>query len=542
MEPKITAVPATERQKLSLGHALDDLFLPERSDTDFANAFVTFLAAITGARGVAAYRTITDATPLFSVGEAIENEKSLKVATAASTAQTLVFQDRRFFGLQAYTGQASSILLCVDMGNAKDVALSLAHERLELLIRMSKLRAIRAPAEPIAPVLDAAIPVARGDWSKAQALVDRIAQLAPGKSFVLAHLKSGRVSELVANGQETVAKRAILRTEVGEKIERAFREPELEQNVWLLGKSKRSHALVTPSEFPHPTLKHAISAVFATADRRVGNARTKLMKFLSRAAILTAIVAAGFVPVGDSISVPAVVRPTAERIVTAPFDGRLAEINVAEGDRVEAASTILATMDTSRLEIDRAEIQESLTTALAKAEQARSERRAADLKFANLDVERARLQLESIEIQLRDAQMQAPISGVVQAEELTTRKSSFIGLGTEIMRIVDPERLRIDMTITPRARARLSEDASGTFRADAIPDYPVPVDIAFLGSARLQNDDLTTFLARSDDLSSEVGRLQPGMEGAVRFEFERIPLGVLIWTRFRDWALITFWI
>ncbi|MGB0410776.1 MAG: efflux RND transporter periplasmic adaptor subunit [Pikeienuella sp.] len=525
-----------------LGAALENLFNgAERPHDDFLAELVKLVAALTNARTVAALSE-TGHAPLCTYGAPDDLEKDREAARrAAGRGGVVAASPTRLVAFMAISAdQTTPLSVAMPAGN--QVAMALAHERLESLRILCALRVSGTAANtPPGLIADAARLLAGGDGA-AQAFVDRLAARANAPFAALCTLNDGRIGELWISGQEKVTDRGSIGADLRGRVEKALRGGAEDTGVLILGGERPSHALILDNGAHDPRIARPLSEIFQAAAQP--RRRLRIVRRLFIGALVGAtVVGAGFFPVGDGVNLPAVVSPVSQRIVTAPFDGRIADVLVREGDHVVGGQTVLATMDARPIEAEMAQARADLSAAIARRNSARGQRNAAELSEAAIDAERAAIRMNSLEEQLARAKIIAPIDGVVRSEDLETRASSFVGLGGVILEVIDPEQVRIDVDVTTRARGLLAENAKGVFRPDAAPTSKAPIRLSSIAVSPDMVGQTVIYRGRSTPLTpADASALQPGMRGVSRFEFEEIPLGLLIWRRARDWALLTFWL
>ncbi|MEO1495108.1 MAG: HlyD family efflux transporter periplasmic adaptor subunit [Pseudomonadota bacterium] len=422
------------------------------------------------------------------------------------------------------------------------IAVSLAHERLEMIRTICRLRGQSAHLSLPQGLFNAIAEVASGDWSKAQELADLIARATGEPAIMLGQLQGGCVREVHISGQAVVADRASARISAVEEMERAVRMPGANRCALVVG-SAATQAVITTQERPLPEpIAQALTEVF-NAHSRHGAYKPRLRKAAKVIGCIMAVMALGLVPVSDGVNLPASLVAQNHRTVTAPFDGRVAEIAVKDGQSVRAGETVLLRMDTTEIEADIALAVADLSAAITRRDAARGTRDAAALREAEIETTQATLRHDALKAQLGRADVLAPIDGIVQAEALEQRASSYVSLGTTVLEIVDPDTLEVEIMVSPRARGRLNAGAIGRFQPDAIPTTKIGFDLSTISVAPVSARKDVNFAARSKPLHGlDTSRLRPGMEGVARFEHDDLPLAVLIWRRIRDWALLTLWI
>lgn len=524
-------------ERNSLGAVLDQAFAPGRpTPADFAERVAKLAFELTGARSLTLLPEDVDAPTLATLGVAAQPDAEKDLARRALAEDRVAVRPPFALAVALPAPDGGRIALAVEMPPGNQVLASLAFERLELLRAICREKA--ATPSPISQAaLEHAAAVAAGDWDRAQALVDALSAGAAGATCSLLAFEGA----VVVSGQPNMAPRASLPSDLRARALAAVKQTEPADGLRLLGGSKPSHALILDgAEGYLDRIGAPLAAVFAGAAATPSWTR-RHRKRLRAAAVAALLVVIGLVPIGDGVNLPATVSALEARIVTAPFDGRVAELPVRQGDSVKAGETLLLRMDPSELELALAEARAELAGAITRRDSLRGRANAADRRDADFTVRRETLRVKALTEKIALADVMAPIDGVVQGEDLSARRGAFIGLGGEIMRVIDPTGLRIEVAVSSRARARIAEGAAATFRADAAPNAPVETSVEAIAVSPLAEGPEPVYPALTAALAEADG-LRPGMRGVARFEFDDAPLALILWRRLRDWALLTFWL
>ena len=539
--PPEDAPNVEQGQKLTLGQALEGLFDGDPDGLVFARRLSEFVMALTNARSVVVFDDEIAEEPIVTLGPPPSLETEREIARKGLQANGVMVMPAGRFTVVVEGHDGTHYVLTVTLPPGNNVLASLAYERLEMIRALCAMWAKgQAGSLPTALLNDAAA-VASGRWDAASRFADSMAAQTRSTCALL-RVSKRRVVDLVISGQEAVDPRAPIRAEYEQRFRSALLGAEEENKVVLLGGRRATHALVLEGTNNAGSLIPAIKSIFDAAVPAKPPA-VKAKSLLRYSLVVAAIVGAGMVPVDDNINLPATVVATSERIVTVPFDGRLEEILVKEGEIVTAGQSLLLVMDTGRLMVELAEARKALSSAITRKDNARGRGRAADFKEAEIEVERAKLQIEALDQKIASARITAPISGVVRGEAIASTPGSYMGLGTEVLRVIDPNELRLHIEVSPRARGQLNVGAAGSFRPDAAPSQAFDLDINSIAVAPNESDGQTNYMARSTDLvQSQEFQLKPGMQGAVHFDLQTLPLAELLWQRLRDWALLTFWL
>ena len=252
----------------------------------------------------------------------------------------------------------------------------------------------------------------------------------------------------------------------------------------------------------------------------------------ARGAIVTGIVAAGFVPVPLVALAPFEIAPADPVVVAAPMDGVIERLAVAS-DSVVAKGEPLALFDARELEAEAALAERRLGLAHSRLEAAakRNFRAAPDGEVILARAERdiAKVERERHAARLARARLVAPTAGIVLHSGRDEWAGRPVRTGERIARIADPTRVeaRLEvaladvLAIEEGAAARLFPDGSGKAvgaTVDRVSYLPRP-----MADGRL----VYSLAARPERL------LRIGLRGTARIEGRKVAL----WTRIfrRPW-------
>ncbi|MCT7377235.1 efflux RND transporter periplasmic adaptor subunit [Chelativorans salis] len=158
--------------------------------------------------------------------------------------------------------------------------------------------------------------------------------------------------------------------------------------------------------------------------------------------------------------------------VISSTEGTLAEIEVDEGDEVEAGTVLARVRPEAReSELASAEAQvESLEADLAAIRELEARGFATQSRVRELrsQLESARATLESVRSDIRDTTIEAPIPGIVS--DLYVNSGQTTPVGTNIVRIVDNAPLRVTAQISQRdvGRVDVGREAVVSFATGAL--------------------------------------------------------------------------
>lgn len=218
--------------------------------------------------------------------------------------------------------------------------------------------------------------------------------------------------------------------------------------------------------------------------------------------------------------------------IASETQGRIAEILVDEGDRVEAGDTLLL-IDPERRELELANARAQTTDASAALQESRRDLERVELLHAKgiasdqaLDQARtakarAQSRFASLKAQggvadrsLRDATVKAPFGGLVARRDVS--RGEFVGVGQALFELVALDPIEVEFSLAERDSARV---AVGQSVGITVSPYPGEV---FEGKVSVISpiiDPKTRTLRVKARVPNTDGRLRPGL-------FARAELGV----------------
>lgn len=212
--------------------------------------------------------------------------------------------------------------------------------------------------------------------------------------------------------------------------------------------------------------------------------------------------------------------------VATKYPGRLAEVLVAEGDRVTTGQ-LLARIDTRTLEAQRTQAQsevlrarENVASAKATVHLRESERRLAqqdlkrfrelyarghasgqqidqqqarfDTSSAALDAAKSQVQAAQATIaaaeamvaqlasEIDDSSLRAPMNGVVQLR--LAEPGEVLGAGGRVFLLIDPSDQYMNVYLPSAVAGRLVANDQARIVLDALPEQPLPAQVAFVAA------------------------------------------------------------
>jgi membrane fusion protein (multidrug efflux system) len=218
--------------------------------------------------------------------------------------------------------------------------------------------------------------------------------------------------------------------------------------------------------------------------------------------------------------------------IAAEVGGRITEVLIDEGARVEAGAEVLA-IDPERRSLERdsaragaEEARENLREqereygrmrdlrAGKVASQTRLDQVETDLKLAKSRLLAAEAQLGVVERALRDATVTAPFSGLIARR--TVSRGEFVVPGQELFELVSLDPIEVEFRVTEVDSGLVALGQTVDVRVAPFPDETFGATVTFVSPTI---DTRTRTLRVKAQLENPEGRLRPGL-------FARVDLGI----------------
>jgi len=222
-------------------------------------------------------------------------------------------------------------------------------------------------------------------------------------------------------------------------------------------------------------------------------------------------------PLTFRVSAPFALRGADTAIVSAPFDGYLAESLVEKGDQV-ASGAVLARLDQTELALELSAAQADTTRFEREAQQARSERKLAEMQIAQARADQARAKLEILKNRLAQSDLRAPFAGVVVEGDLRERAGAPLKQGDALFLVAHLERMFAEVLVSEAdiRFIRAGETAELAFASQPGKRFTVTVErVEPLAQSRPEGN---VFLVRCNLPAELANWWRPGMSGVAKID------------------------
>lgn len=255
--------------------------------------------------------------------------------------------------------------------------------------------------------------------------------------------------------------------------------------------------------------------------------------------LVAAAAAAVFVPVSYHVGAPARLEGSVQRIVAAPIDGFLEQVNVRPGDRVRA-DDVIAELSLRDLQAERAKRQSELAqhenlygAALARADRTQ-------LVIHHAKAAEAQAQLTLVEHQMQRARIRAPFDGVVIKGDLSQSLGAPVQRGEVLMTLAPDERFRVIIEVDERDIARVRPGQPGRLALAATPGETLAFHVSRILPVAVASDGRNFFEVEAvfDD---EGNALRPGLRGVAKIAVGEHSVLWIATHRVVEWLHIALW-
>ena len=266
----------------------------------------------------------------------------------------------------------------------------------------------------------------------------------------------------------------------------------------------------------HPSILRRTGNWIAKGIRGVFGTTAWKIKFFVVVAVLLAL-ALSLWPTRFEPNFTARIEAQDRRIVSAPFDGFLAEAQFQLGDLIEPGALILG-MEDSDLRLQTAQVKSELDQVEAEIQTARSQRDTARVQSLEAQRRQVTVQLNLAERQLELARFVATETAAVVGGDAWRRVGGRVRLGEALLELASPDTFRLLVFIDEDWVADLAPDNNGTLLLTAYPNAPITVTLRGITTDPQMREGVNTFSAWMDFDGPPDVALLDGMRGIVRID------------------------
>jgi multidrug resistance efflux pump len=257
------------------------------------------------------------------------------------------------------------------------------------------------------------------------------------------------------------------------------------------------------------------------------------------AALAVALGVLLLIPVEDRVTADTVIEGRTRHVVTAPFDGYLAQVAARPGESV-APGQLLARLDDRDLKLEHGQSLSERDEAAGKLRQAMADRDAPAMALAQAELQSAEARLALVEAKLARLDLAAPIQGLVVSGDWVQQIGSPVEAGKEMFEVATTDGWRVVLHVEDQDIARVRPGQHGVLRLAGQPHTSYPFQVTRVTATASVQDGNNGFRVEATWLG-EVPPLTPGMQGVGKVEVGPTNL-LTAWTRRSiDWLYLKVW-
>lgn len=259
---------------------------------------------------------------------------------------------------------------------------------------------------------------------------------------------------------------------------------------------------------------------------------------------IAALAGLTLLPLPDRVTANVVVEGSVRQLVTAPFEGFVAQVLVRPGERVTLGQLLLR-LDDRDLRLEQAKAQGERETAASKLRVAMAERDASAMALAQADLAQAKAQLSLVEAKLARSGLRAPLAGLVVSGDWVQQIGTPVETGKELFEIAATDAFKVVLHVPERDIARVEVGQRGVLRLAGQPASGHGFEVARVTATASVQEGVNGFRVeavwRDDPSGAPPPALSPGLQGIGKIEVGMSNL-LTIWARpSLDWLRMKVW-
>lgn len=252
------------------------------------------------------------------------------------------------------------------------------------------------------------------------------------------------------------------------------------------------------------------------------------------------MVLAFFMPLAYSVSAPARLEGSVQRVMVAPADGFLRQANVRAGDAVRQGQ-VLAEMAIEDLLLERQRRASELAQHenAYRAAQARNDR--TQMVISQSKAGEAQAMLSLADSQVARARIEAPFDGVVIKGDLTQTLGAPVQRGEVLLTIAPDDSFRLMVEVDESDIGAVQPGQQGRLALAALPEQSFAFTVKRIVPVAASANARNYFEVEATLADSAGSRLRPGLSGVARIDAGGRPLWWQLTHRVFNWLRLAVW-
>jgi multidrug resistance efflux pump len=217
-----------------------------------------------------------------------------------------------------------------------------------------------------------------------------------------------------------------------------------------------------------------------------------------------------------------------QRVLSAPWNGYLAQASARPGDEVRAGQ-VLMRLDDREQTLERIRWVTEVEKLRRKLDQATAARDRAAIMVASAQLRQSEAQLALVDSQLARIEVAAPFDGLIVSGDPTQRLGDVLKKGEVIYHIAPLNAYRLMIRVPETRIADLRPGMEGAMQLGALPGLALRLRVDRIHPFTQRRDGQSFFIAEAT-IEGDLDQVRPGMEGVATIAIDRRNL-FGIWTR-----------
>jgi RND family efflux transporter MFP subunit len=230
---------------------------------------------------------------------------------------------------------------------------------------------------------------------------------------------------------------------------------------------------------------------------------------------------------------------TIQRVVSAPFNGYIAEAQARAGDIVQEGE-LLCLLDDRDLKLEHLKWSTQREQLLKEYREAMAKHDRAQIQIINAKIDQAEAQISLLDEHLARTKVVAPFYGVVMKGDLSQSLGAPVERGQVLFEVAPLESYRVIVEVDERDITDIAVGQQGELILPSMPGDLFPLVIEKITPVSTAKEGRNYFRVEAR-LKNTSERLRPGMDGVGKISIDRRKL-IWIWTHEAiDWIRLKLW-
>lgn len=271
-----------------------------------------------------------------------------------------------------------------------------------------------------------------------------------------------------------------------------------------------------PLEKIHTAVQYQLKTIF-------GSGFVKKKTILASAVTLLALVS--LVDGTFRVSTDAVLEGSIQRVISAPIEGYLSEVNVRPGDEVTAGQ-LMGAMDDRDLQLERLKWNSQHQQQLREYREVLAKHDRTQVNIFRAKMDQTSAQVKLIDEQLRRLKITAPFKGVVIGGDLDQQLGSPVERGQVLFKVAPLDGYRIIFKVDESDISYIKTGQVGALLLTSLPDQELSLTISKITPVSIAEDGRNYFRVEAS-LDKPNSKLRPGMAGVGKIDIGKRKLAWL---------------